>query len=86
MDNMVELAATHLRQSAIAENEIGKQPVAAVAEVAGGAGKEKQKKKRLMKPNFSRRRCAAKGYISLPPAISLSSLRPSFIFFANRAQ
>ena len=36
-DNVVELAATHLHQSAIAENEIGKQPVAAVAEVARGA-------------------------------------------------
>jgi hypothetical protein len=46
MDNMVELAATHLRQSAIAENEIGKQPVAAVAEVAGGCGKRKAKKKK----------------------------------------
>jgi hypothetical protein len=42
-DNMVELAATHLHQSAVAENEIGKQPVAAVAEVARGAVKEKQK-------------------------------------------
>jgi hypothetical protein len=40
---MVELAATHLRQSAVVENEIGKQPVAAIAEVARGAIKEEQK-------------------------------------------
>jgi hypothetical protein len=38
---VVELAATHLHQSAIAVNEIGKQPVAAVAEVAMGAVEEK---------------------------------------------
>jgi hypothetical protein len=69
-DNVVELAATHLHQSAIAENKIGKQPVAAVAEVARGAVKE-SKKKALTKPNFSRRRCAAEG-ISLPPVTSLS--------------
>jgi hypothetical protein len=49
-DNVVELAATHLHQSAIAGNEIGKQPVR-------GAVKEKQKN--VGKPNFSRRRCAA---------------------------
>ena len=42
-DNVVQLVATHLHQSAIAENKIGKQPVAAVAEVASSAGKEKQK-------------------------------------------
>lgn len=38
-DNVVELAATHLHQSAIAGNEIGKQPVR-------GAVKEKQKKRK----------------------------------------
>ena len=31
-DNVGELAATHLHQSAIVKNEMGKQPVAAVAE------------------------------------------------------
>jgi len=36
-DNVVELAATHLHQSAIAGNEIGKQPVR-------GCGKRKAKK------------------------------------------
>jgi hypothetical protein len=44
-DNVVDLAATHLHQSAIrpiTENKIGEQPVAAVAEVASSAGKEKQ--------------------------------------------
>ena len=45
-DNVVDLAATHLHQSAIAEIEIEKQPVAAVAEVARGAEKEKKKKKK----------------------------------------
>jgi hypothetical protein len=46
MDNVVELATTHLHQSAIAETEIGKQPVAAVAEVARGAVKGRQKKRK----------------------------------------
>ena len=60
-DNVVELAATRLHQSAIVEIEIEieKQPVAAIAEVARGAGKKKSKKKTLRKPNFTRRRCAA---------------------------
>jgi hypothetical protein len=40
-DNVVELAATLLHQSAIAENEIGKQPVAAVTEMARGGEKQK---------------------------------------------
>ena len=43
-DNVVELVATHLHQSAITENEIGKQPVTAIAEEARGPVKEKQKK------------------------------------------
>jgi len=42
-DNMVELAATHLHQSAIAETEIEEQSVAAVAEVARGAESEAEK-------------------------------------------
>lgn len=64
----MKLAATHLHQSAIAENEIGKQPVAAVAEVARGAVKGK-KIRNVKEKNFSRRRCAAKR-ISLPPVTS----------------
>lgn len=39
---MVQLAVTHLHQSAIVENETGKQPVDAVAEWARSAVKEKQ--------------------------------------------
>ena len=45
-DNVIGLAATRLHQSAIAEIQIEKQPVAAVAEVVRGAVKNKQKGKK----------------------------------------
>jgi hypothetical protein len=45
-DNVVELAATHLHQSAIAENEIGKQPVSRRHRGGEGCGKRKAKKRK----------------------------------------
>jgi hypothetical protein len=87
-DNVVELAATHLHQSAIAETKIGKQPVAAVAEVARGAVKERQKKRkgnRILAGGVAQHKdILAARHVTLSPFLRIrASLRPRFVFFTN---
>lgn len=84
-DNVVELAATHLHQSAIAENENGKQPVAAVAEECDNRKAKKRRRNRIFSRRLrSMRDIIAARHVTLSPILRVrASLRSTFIFFAN---
>jgi hypothetical protein len=87
-DNVVELVATHLHQSAIAKNRNRK--AACSRRRRGGEGCGKRKAKKVKEPEFyqaalrSIRDILAARHVTLSPFLRVrASLRSPFIFFTN---